>query len=373
VSKKLVLTLKHCAIVTPVAFVLTLALSWPLASTGLQKSSEDIDAVRETSRYTMWDSVSSKKVVGRQMAVPMGLRGWNLCEPVEWKMNLNGAPRKEIALIKTSLKRVEKVTGLEYEYTGTSKHIPYANGRQAQPDDADLFLSFSTEKTVEGLSGGTMGIGGYTAIYNGSSASKSKIVAGGAVFDKDSKTLPKKTRLNLYMHELGHTLGLNHTMGMQDIMFPTVQKKVQFSAADKGHLKKLGYSKSECVPDNPKMVDPDSLEVQVENDGHVWGTWEHDPTGAINRLGGGIAPTVAYIVRVTLAEDQENFIQIPVPGGSGKRQVRADLGPAEDFQLDDGWFYGEFEVYPSATGKNPPDSVWDQYDGDEISFELPPR
>jgi predicted Zn-dependent protease len=72
----------------------------------------------------------------------------------------------------------------------------------------------------------------------------SKQIIGGVFVIKKEIVVAKSKREpqvldNLYLHELGHVLGLGHVEDISQVMHPTILKQTHLGAGDKAGVRKL--------------------------------------------------------------------------------------------------------------------------------------
>jgi len=65
-------------------------------------------------------------------------------------------------------------------------------------------------------------------------------------FTKSSKTWSRTWRLNLYLHELGHAVGLDHVHSTRQAMYPSLDGVSAYGAGDRAGLARLGHLRK-CV------------------------------------------------------------------------------------------------------------------------------
>ncbi|MFD6556073.1 matrixin family metalloprotease, partial [Streptomyces sp. NPDC058398] len=146
---------------------------------------------------------------------------------------------------------------------GEDKHgVPVGDGPSGMfkaATGADITVSYSSTHVtdynwMELAGNSTIGYGGsswwISTVTNGRIAGRN--FDGLALFDADfvhaNETAPDPTRSkgvdeskSVYLHELGHVLGLDHTTDRYQIMYPSLQKDVpaRLGAGDVAGLKKL--------------------------------------------------------------------------------------------------------------------------------------
>jgi hypothetical protein len=168
------------------------------------------------------------------------------------------APAGAVDEVKSAFARLAAATGIRFVYDGTTaeSHVRFGKRASYQPTLygnrwAPILISW-TPATVEPLlAGGTLGYGGSTSYWSGSS--DEAYVTGEVVFDTDQTVLangfgPGLTRGNLIQHELGHVVGLDHVDDRSQLMYPSIHSASPdgYGVGDKAGLAQLG-SRQGCL------------------------------------------------------------------------------------------------------------------------------
>jgi hypothetical protein len=203
---------------------------------------------------------------------------WDPCTVITWRINYAaGRPyKKELPRVKKAFAELGRATGITFRYLGTSNYAPFTAG--AQKEKAKILVGFAKpgrsglprRSSVAGLGGAGTGMpadaGGFDAFYY-----RLPYVAGQAVWDATVvKRLGKGQKNSLYLHELGHVMGLDHASRRSQIMYPSLNSSTpaHYGAGDRAGLKKLGRSQG-CVriPSRPAAptvtVSGDNLVISV--------------------------------------------------------------------------------------------------------------
>ena len=166
--------------------------------------------------------------------------GWISCPtPIQWTVDTDGLTASQaeaqIANLTWAFAQWSQVSGLNFAYAGTERlayddatfDLGPADGSPAQLHH--IYLDFVTSDQSTRLDGSTVGLGSPTQVM----ASTKEIVAGDAVFRTDHVQRARAKELrSLYLHELGHVLGLAHASATANVMFPIVKSKVSLGAGD---------------------------------------------------------------------------------------------------------------------------------------------
>lgn len=172
---------------------------------------------------------------------------WNRCATISYRVNPAGLPTGGLAEVKTALAKLSKASGLRFAYAGTTSVVPYAsagwgnNVPAGQP--AGLYIAWSDAAHVSYLQGDVAGIGG--PYYQSDSTREPQIVRAGVTLDRAAKVgrgfgAGPRTG-TLLLHELGHTVNLNHVNDPTEVMNPavTATSHGDYQAGDLAGLRRL--------------------------------------------------------------------------------------------------------------------------------------
>jgi hypothetical protein len=167
--------------------------------------------------------------------------GWAQCaEPVKWFADFGSLNKKQKIREQKNLagafQQWSKVTGLSFSYGGEttfrfndSNNRLYSMDEETIPTRKTIFVSFVPQKESSLLNNKIYGFGGPTLVL----LSKKEIVHGNIVIKTEhaKKYSGKNATMlrSLYLHELGHVLGLAHNeTHKRHIMHPEVKDVVKF-------------------------------------------------------------------------------------------------------------------------------------------------
>ena len=169
--------------------------------------------------------------------------GWATCTaPIVWQADLHElsatAASREVANLQWAFAQWAQASGLTFTYGGP---VPLAfrgsdftltptDGSTAAP--RQIYLDFIASKQTPMLTGSTVGLGSPSRVM----MSTKEIQAGTAVFrtehiESTGAKDPKAVR-SLYLHEIGHVLGLAHASMAANVMYPVVTDRTALGAGD---------------------------------------------------------------------------------------------------------------------------------------------
>lgn len=168
--------------------------------------------------------------------------GWTTCNtPITWSVDTRELTRREAARetarIRWAFDRWSAVTGLRFANSGEVP-IRYDNATfRMSPADGSptanrhIYLAFMRVGESSLMVDRTYGFGSPMTIGPGN-----QIIAGAAAFRTEQVKVngardPQALK-SLYLHELGHVLGLAHARNQANIMFPIVTDQVVLGPGD---------------------------------------------------------------------------------------------------------------------------------------------
>lgn len=176
--------------------------------------------------------VPNYETVGSTKAFKFFARGtrWDPCRAITWAYNDKGGFDGARSLLTVALAEITRATGLRYKYVGKTSQVPLRGSAGKGPD---LLIGWTTPKRVKELAGTVAGVARYYSF--GRSRSKQEIYIADVALDKTDIDNLAKTMLpdangragwgQLFTHELGHTVGLDHTSPDNQMMNAFVSEK----------------------------------------------------------------------------------------------------------------------------------------------------
>jgi hypothetical protein len=159
--------------------------------------------------------------------------GWAACEePVTWTVDVGGLStgeaRSEVGRLKKAWAAWSQASGIRVSYEGRESLVfdPATNGlRRADGSpisDRHVYLAFKSTRQVPIMVTDVVGLAMPSVVL----LPTREIVAGMAIFRRDFVRRERKVKpyrvLHLYMHEIGHVLGLGHATKPSNVMYPAL-------------------------------------------------------------------------------------------------------------------------------------------------------
>lgn len=168
---------------------------------------------------------------------------WNACTPIRYALNTSRMPAWGKSEARYALREATAATGLRFVFGGRTSYVPFNRSRSSMldhPDDLDLVIAWSTPRTVPGLAGGTIGLGG-------AQTSGRTLFNGGVVLDVTASWSRKIWRETM-LHEVGHALGLGHVADRQQVMVSGASgRNLRYNNGDLTGLAALGAGAGACT------------------------------------------------------------------------------------------------------------------------------
>lgn len=169
--------------------------------------------------------------------------GWSACPtPIEWSVDARQLTEREatreIGNLQWAFDEWTEASGLVFRFAGqlavdyideTYAMVP-ADGSEISP--RHIYLAFLSTEDAALLKDRVVGFGSPSHVM----LSVKEIVDGNAAFRTDhvkatGEASPLKVR-SLYLHELGHVLGLAHATNTANVMYPIVTNHVDLGPGD---------------------------------------------------------------------------------------------------------------------------------------------
>lgn len=171
--------------------------------------------------------------------------GWADCDtPVTWSMDTSRLTAADAAIAKdqmqADLTKWGEASGLTFEYVGEVPVVyddtNYVVTSDVHPSERHLYLAFLKDAESTLLDSRTVGFASPTKVWKDSK----EITEGSVVLSIDYvKKINRQKQSALYLHELGHALGLGHGTSESNVMYYLVDNNNTLSPGDVEGIRNL--------------------------------------------------------------------------------------------------------------------------------------
>ena len=171
--------------------------------------------------------------------------GWADCDtPVTWSVDTSrlSAADKQIAITQftSDFAKWGAASGLEFQYVGEVPVVyddtNYVVTSEVHPSERHIYVAFLQDAESTLLDTRTVGFASPTKVWQDAK----EIVEGSVVLSIDYvKKINKARQSALYLHELGHALGLGHGTSDQNVMYYLVDDNNTLSPGDVEGIRNL--------------------------------------------------------------------------------------------------------------------------------------
>lgn len=180
---------------------------------------------------------------------------WNPCRVITYQVNTAGATAGALADVQGAMARVASANGLSFRYLGPTAAIPQKSWQSSWPSNTgDIVVAWAYAGSGAGrstlLPSSAVGEGGWTSTgtYTPSGSIVWQIRHGFVVLNRASNSALRpgfgagQTRGELLLHEVGHTVGLQHTSATTQILYTTLKARstTAYGSGDLMGLRRVG-------------------------------------------------------------------------------------------------------------------------------------
>lgn len=168
-----------------------------------------------------------------------GSIGWRSCAPISWSIDPGAlSPRtanRQITALDWAFDQWSEASGLEFAYAGTIPTQYVAASAELAPADGQsrprhIYLTWLSPAGVPELTDRTSGFAAPSQVSAGTINGGRAVFKAGYV-EAVTKRAPQKVRA-LYLHEIGHILGLGHAETPVNRMYPIVDGATSLGPGD---------------------------------------------------------------------------------------------------------------------------------------------
>lgn len=171
---------------------------------------------------------------------------WDSCQPIDVRVNLGKAGSGELKLVLAAMERVRTATGLRLRYAGRTSFVAQREDPYGPDPETEINVALTDGAHTDYFrKPNQLGFGGAQServagedawLFNGVVVMNWKRI-------KDLSGGRRGERVELYMHELAHSVGLGHTKDRRQLMYPKLVRrsdKAQWGPGDLAGLRRLG-------------------------------------------------------------------------------------------------------------------------------------
>jgi len=176
--------------------------------------------------------------------------GWSSCSSeVTWSLDKGTLPdpiaKAEQVRLDKAFRTWSLQTGIRFTFSGFDQRnydpkthqLHATNAPAATQGNRHIAVAFLSSSDSPLLTTRTLGFGMPSMVYPGAREITEGVLVIKSEILKTSSTFPAKARKSLYLHEIGHILGLGHNKDKSSIMFPIITGTVNLHQADVSNVR----------------------------------------------------------------------------------------------------------------------------------------
>jgi len=178
---------------------------------------------------------------------------WSPCRPIHYVVRAADETVDGLGLLQSALAEISRDTGIRFVYDGTTEEAPSAARRLVQPERygdrwAPVLIAWVGQRENPEMTSQILGMTrpDPVTLPGDPTTSPRVFVSGQVLMNSDligrvQRQLGAKATRTVFLHELGHLIGLAHVGARSAVMYPSYQPRVvTFTAAEMGALHSLG-------------------------------------------------------------------------------------------------------------------------------------
>ena len=170
--------------------------------------------------------------------------GWSACgDPITWSADVGGLTTREARGEITRLKQAWMIwsaaSGIPVDFVGRETLVFDASTNGLRPlgrsprTDRHVYIAFKAPSQVSIMGSNVVGLAMPTSVMMHTQEIRSGMAIFRRGYVKEQRLAAPDRVRHLYLHELGHVLGLGHARGDGNVMYPTLKSLTGLGEGDR--------------------------------------------------------------------------------------------------------------------------------------------